>query len=398
MQFKEKNISNSELDTLIYNQIATLTEDHSAINLALGYSTIPSPTWMREILMKEFTSIEFSEHPYGSMSLRNEVINEIKIQTSMDYDPVTEVTIAGSASELIFASIISIIKNGDGVIIFEPAFSIYTPIVRLAGGIPIFIKINYATGEFDLDLLKQSFDNQTKLLILNNPHSPTGKIFNIDELNLIASLCDQWGTKILSDEVFDRIILDASAHHSIASLPAAQERTIVVGDTGKKFNLKGLKIGYAVAPVDLTLQLRLYQQLITYRNSTPIETSFAQILSAASGRGYYRQLIAKLFVKQTRFKEALVRIGYSVLTSAAGYFILLETKDMAINNSLEFAKFLIEKWGIATLPGRAFYWDKSPNATDGDLFVRICFARENNLLDEALILLEKAGLELKKRA
>lgn len=381
----------SKPNSLIYNEIATLSEEHSAANLSLGYSTIPPPGWLEDILFQELKSVEFTEHAYGSISLRAAIADEIACQTTVRYNPVTDVTVTGSASEAIFAAIISLINSGDNVIIFEPAFSIYAPIVILAGGKPRFIRMNYSRGEFDFDNLKESFDNRTRLLIINNPHSPTGKVFTHIELEFIASLCTYWNTIVLSDEVFDRIILDTAKHVSIASLPSMKDKTIIIGDTGKKFNIRGLKIGYAVATGILTDRFRGIQQLITYRLPTAVEQAFAKIIQVAPETGYYKQLIKDLLFKQVKLKEVLLEFNTPIITTEAGYFILMETNGMAVENSLDFSHRLIQQWGVASLPGQAFYWRNSPYASDGEKFVRFCFAKDDNLLDKSISLLRSAS-------
>jgi len=383
-------------DILVYNVISDYYHDASIVNLALGYPTLESPEWLKELFIRELGTRPFKENPYGLLDLRTVVSSEISKENSTPFDPHTQITITGSASEAVFVAIQTIIEPGDRAIIFEPAFAIYAPSIVLAGGIPVSVRIDPFEKDLDFDYLKKIFQGKIKLLILNTPHNPTGKVFTEDELRHLADLCKKSGTYVISDEVFDRAILTGEIHKSLAGFEEIRDQCFIIGDTGKKFNFNGLKIGYSAASESLTDKFRRIQQLISYRFSTPLENVLATALSTAPRNGYYEFINRILNLKCQILAASLQGFGVPMLIPSAGFFILLKVDELGFKNPLEFCQILIDGWQVAALPGTAFYMQDSPFASDAS-FVRFCFARDDAQLKLAAKRLTNASQDLRKK-
>ncbi|RIK35028.1 MAG: aminotransferase, partial [Chloroflexi bacterium] len=251
--------------------------------------------------------------------------------------------------------------------------------VRWAGGTPRVVRLSPPDWSFDPAELRAAFTDRTRVLLLNTPHNPTGKVFTRAELASIAKLCIQHDVLVLTDEVYERIVFDDNEHVPIATLPGMWERTLSISSTGKTFSMTGWKIGFAVGPADLNEALRATHQFATFATATPFQEAMAVALETAQERGYYRELQHAYSLRRDRLRAALADVGLPPLECQGSYFLLSDVTSHGFTNDVDFCRFLVTEVGVAAIPPSAFYLDP---ATAPPL-ARFCFAKRDATIDAA---------------
>ncbi|NTW97773.1 MAG: aminotransferase class I/II-fold pyridoxal phosphate-dependent enzyme, partial [Oscillochloris sp.] len=300
----------------------------------------------------------------------------------------------------------------DEVIIFEPFYDAYVPDVVMAGGVPRYVRMYPPSAlspqpsalilhppslswRFDPDELAAAFSPRTRLLLLNTPHNPTGKVFTPEELAQIAALCIEHDVLVLADEVYDQLVFAPARHTPIATLPGMWERTLTVNSTGKTFSLTGWKVGYAVGPANLSAALRSAHQWITFATATPFQAAMAVALERAAERGYYGQLRAEYAERRDMLAGVLAGAGFPTLPVEGSYFIMADISQAGFASDADFCRWLTSEVGVAAIPPSAFYADRPehPQGVSGShkglpLLARFCFAKRLETLQAAAVRLE----------
>jgi aspartate/methionine/tyrosine aminotransferase len=241
------------------------------------------------------------------------------------------------------------------------------------------VRLKPPAWDFDLDELRQAIDSRTRVLLLNTPHNPTGKVFSRPELEAIAGLACDRDLVVVTDEVYDRILFDGAAHVPIASLPGMWERTLTINSTGKTFSLTGWKVGYAVGPPWLTDALRSVHQFVTFATSTPFQAAMASALAMARVNGYYDQLARDYEERRAVLHDCLARAGLPVLPSAGSYFLQASFDHLPFEDDVSFCRWMITEIGVTPIPPSAFYMDPAT----APRLARFCFAKQLTTLHEA---------------
>ena len=235
--------------TTIFTEMTALANEHQAINLGQGFPDFAAPAFMKEAAV---AAIEADVNQYapanGRPRLRQAISQKVQDFYGLEANPDTEITVLHGATEAIFATILGLVNPGDEVIIFEPFYDSYVPAIQMAGGIPRFYTLRPPTWQIDEAELAALFSSKTKLIIINTPHNPTGKVFTQAELALIARLCQQHDVLAMTDEVYEHLVFDGQQHQTLASLPGMADRTIMISSLGKTFSVTGWKVGWTVAP------------------------------------------------------------------------------------------------------------------------------------------------------
>lgn len=376
---KHANAILSGLGTTIFETMSRLAADLGAVNLGQGYPEGLEP----DALLTHLSQIALSgSHQYPSMmgvpALRHAIARHEKRFWSVDLDPMTQVMVTSGATEALAASILSLIEPGDEVVVFEPLYDSYLPIIRRGGGIAKFVRLLPPHWDLPLDRLESAFGLKTKLIILNSPTNPTGKVFSSEELSAIANLARKYDAYILCDEVYEHLTYDDHRHIPMMSLPGMAERVIKVGSAGKIFSVTGWKVGWVVASPPILAVIAKAHQFLTFTTPPMLQEAVAWGLD--NQVEYYTGLPALLAQHRNTLTSGLSRLGFMVAPTAGSYFLTADYAPLSATCDDEaFCRRVATEAKVATIPISAFYSD---GASQG--FIRFCFAKTDAMIDDAL--------------
>ncbi len=311
----------------------------------------------------------------GLESLRHRMVDKIEKLYGHRYDLENEITIMPSASEAIYASIAGLVHSGDEVIYFEPGFDSYAPIVRLQGAKPVAVELLAPDFAIDWERVKQLINEKTRMIILNSPHNPTGRILTEDDITALKELTKDTDMIILSDEVYEHMVFDGEIHRSMSRYPELAERSIVITSFGKTYQVTGWRVGCCVAPANLMEQVRLVHQFLMFSANTPIQYALAEVLLKPE---YYLTLNRIFETKRNILREGLAASRFDVLPCRGGFFQLVRFNHFNSGSDMDMVKHLIADIGVGGIPTGAFYAE--PKDTG---LIRFTFARDDETLRKA---------------
>ena len=322
--------------------------------------------------------------------MRDAVIEKFARTQNVTYDPEREITICCGSTEAMMSAMMAIINPGDEIVVFEPFYENYGPDAILSGATPRFVKMRPPADEnsnwsFDERELAAAFGPHTKAIILNTPNNPTGKVFTRQELEFIRDLCVRWNAFCITDEIYEHILYDSTEHISMAQIAGMRDRTIVINGMSKTYSVTGWRVGWALAPPDTTQAIRKVHDFLTVGAAAPLQQAGA--LALKSPQSYYDKLAASYVTKRERLLKILSASGFTVYKPRGAYYIMTdisrfhfdEAKYPAGSRDVSFAKYLVEKIGVACVPGSSFY----NNAQDGASQVRFTFCKKEETLAAA---------------
>ena len=368
--------------TSIFSVMSKIANEHNAINLSQGF---PDFDISEELIGLVNHYMNDGKNQYapmqGILPLRENISAKVKKTYDADYDPEKEINITAGATQAIYTIISAFIKDDDEAIIFEPAYDSYAPAVELNGGRVKYAKLKSPTYEIDWDEMPRMITIQTKLIIINSPHNPTGAVLSKDDMIKLERLTRNTDIVILSDEVYEHLIFDEQVHQSICRFPKLAERSFVVGSFGKTFHATGWKMGFVLAPENLMTEFRKAHQFIVYACNTPVQYAIADFLKYK--RNYSR--IGKFYQKKRDyFVKHLQKSRFKIIPSYGTYFQLLDYSNISDKKEMDFALWLIKKHGIAAIPISSFYHRRDENK-----MLRFCFAKKDEILKKAVQILCK---------
>jgi len=366
--------------TTIFAEMSALAASTGAVNLGQGFPDSDGP---REVLDAAVAAMRSGQNQYppgpGIADLRHAIAEHQLRWYGMQLDPDAEVFVTTGATEAIAASLLGILDPGDEVVAFEPYYDSYAACIALAGAQRRTVTLE-RDGDgwgFDPDALRAAVTARTKAILLNTPHNPTGKVFSVDELAVVADLAREHDLTVISDEVYEHLTFDGLRHVPIATVPGMRERTGTISSAGKTFSVTGWKIGWACAPRHLLTAVRTVKQFLTYVNGAPFQPAVAQAL----GTETYRELAAQLQEQRDQLCGGLTDLGYDVVRPQATYFATVDVHRDAV----EFCRELPRRAGVVAIPSSVFY-----DSSAGDTLVRFAFCKRPEVLDEALRRLKEA--------
>lgn len=366
--------------TSVFTEVTELAARYQAVDLSTGFPNVDGPAVVKTAAV---AALEAGRNQYalshGVGELRQAVAGHSLRFYGQSVNPDTEVTITNGAAEALHSIADGLINPGDEVIIFEPFYEVYAPNVLMAGGQPRFVPLRPPDWSFDPAELAAAFNNRTRAILVNTPHNPTGKVFSRPELEIIAGLCRQWDIIAITDEVYEHIIFDNTAHVRLAQLPGMAERTLTVSSLSKTFSFTGWRIGWVIAPPDLTTAVRLAHQFVLDCSATPLQYGAAAALSLDSD--YYTALAADYQAKRDYLAAALVEAGFEVSLPAGAYFIMAGIQPLGFEDDFTCCKYLASEVGVAAIPPSAFY--STPNKALGQKYVRFAFCKTMETLERA---------------
>jgi len=366
----------------IFTQMTLLAQETGAINLAQGFPDYDPPQALLEALARHARTP--GHHQYAPMPglprLRAAVAAQVaRLQPDAPApDPATEITVAAGATEALYAVLAAVVRPGDEVVVFEPAYDLYGPAIRLQGGVPRYVRLPAPHFRPDWDAVRRVVSPRTRLVLVNTPHNPSGAIFTADDWHELARLLAGTDALVLSDEVYEHLLFDGAPRHSARQHPALRERTFVLSSFGKTYHATGWKVGYCIAPPALTAEVRRVHQFLTFAVSTPTQHALADALEHDPADAHARGLAAFYQQKRDEFRQLLADTAWELLPVPGGYFQLARYAAFSPATDVAFAEYLAREKGVAVVPVSAFYHD---GFDDG--LIRFCFAKETATLEAA---------------
>ena len=360
--------------------MSALAFKHGAINLGQGFPDFPGPDFVRDAAKAAIdANLNQYAHPNGILPLRQAIAADWQLRYGNDVDVEREITVTSGATEALFDCIQALIEPGDELIVFEPYYDSYAASVLVAHGVLKPVRLREPDWSFDVLELEQAVNARTRVILLNTPHNPTGKVFTRAELIAIADIAIRHDLVVLTDEVYDRITYPGHEHIPIATLPGMWERTLTINSTGKTFSLTGWKVGYTIGGAELQEGLRAVHQFVTFATSTPFQVAMAEALVTSDERGYYKQLAVDYDHRRILLRDGLTAAGFDVFDIGGSYFLMASLDQDRFPTDVDLAKWLIEGVGVASVPPSSFY--KQPKTAP--LLLRFCFAKQDSTLLEA---------------
>lgn len=369
----------------VIRDMTRLSLKHDAINLAQGFPDFPAP---EEIKQAGAAAIMDDHNQYsitwGAKELRDELSRKALEYNKIESDPDNEITITCGSTEAMMASMLSIINEGDEVVVFEPFYENYGPDAAVSGAVPRFVPFDDELN-IDEDALVSAFNKKTKALILNTPNNPTGKVFTNDEMKLITDMCVEHDVIAVTDEIYEYILYDGKKHISIGSLDEMRDRTITISGFSKTYSVTGWRIGYAIAEKNLTSGVRKVHDFLTVGAPAPLQHACVRALQMPGS--YYSDLARMYDMKRKLLYKALAGAGFKCRMPDGAYYIMADIPDGTGMDDMEFAKYLVSKVGVASVPGRSFY-----NSGAGMRKLRFTFSKKDETLLEAARRLENLNV------
>ncbi len=366
--------------TTIFTEMTNLANEHGAINLGQGFPDFAAPSFLKEAARQAIAAdINQYAPAAGRLRLRRAVADKMQRHYGLEVDPEREVLITHGATEAIFAAILGLVDPGDEVIVFEPYYDSYVPAVEMAGGVARYYTLRPPDWSIDLEELAALFSPKTRLILINSPHNPTGKVFSRQELVRIAELCRAYDALALTDEVYEHILFDGNQHLCLATMPDMRERTITVSSLGKSFSATGWKVGWVIADASLIAGAFRTHQFMTFCGAAPLQEAAAVGLEEADGLGYYAAMAADYRARRELLLEALLINGLPALAPAGAYFLLVDISRLGLGNDVQFCRYLTKEIGVAAIPPSAFYH----NPADGAGLARFAFCKDRATLEQA---------------
>ncbi|MFF3499863.1 aminotransferase class I/II-fold pyridoxal phosphate-dependent enzyme [Streptomyces sp. NPDC003247] len=367
--------------TSIFTEMTRLAERTGSINLGQGVPELPSPP---EILAHAVAAIDAGRNQYppatGLPELKEAVARHRLTTTGVSYRPDDEVLVTTGATEAVASALLAFCDPGDTVLTFDPCYDSYPAAARMAGADVTAAPLAVTADGFalDADALRRAVGPRTRVLLLNSPHNPTGKVFTPGELAQIAAVCEEHDLTVVTDEVYEHLVYDGVRHVSIASLPGMRERTLVISSAGKSFNVTGWKIGWACGPAPLVAAVASAKQYLTYASGTPFQAAVAAMLT--SGLDWVAGLRDELQQNRDRLCEGLRKAGLPAVPGQGGYFVQADVRPWGYEDGTRFCRELPLRAQVVAVPTSAFYQGAGAPAW----LARFSFCKSGDLVEEAV--------------
>lgn len=374
--------------TTIFTEMTRLANLHGAVNLAQGFPDFAGPDFVKEAAVR---AIREDRNQYARMAgepvLVEAIAADMRKRTGLSYDPMTEVVVTAGATEAICDAILGLVEPGDDVVMLEPFYDSYRACVSMAGGRTRTITLRAPDFRWEPGAAARAFDGRPRVLLLNTPHNPTGRVLTMPELQELADLCIRHDVICVTDEVYEHLVFEGR-HVSIATLPGMRERTITIHSTGKTFSLTGFKTGWAVAPAPLAKAVSTAHQFVTFAGPTPFQHATAAALAAPES--YHAELVAEYRARRDLLVTSLREQGFAVTAPEGAYFVMADIRPLGWDDDVAFCRHLVEHVGVAAIPPTAFY----ENRDEGRFLTRWAFCKREETIRAGM---DRLAAKLRKR-
>ncbi len=365
-----------DIGVSIFSVMTRLANEHEAINLSQGFPDFDCDPALVDAVAKAMRDGHNQYAPMpGVLALREGIAAKVEHLYGPRYDPATEVLVTSGATAGLYATLTALVQPGDEVVLFEPCYDSYVPVIRLSGGTPVFVSLRYPDYAVDWDEVRRAITPRTRAILVNTPHNPTGTIWTAEDMGHLASVVDGTGILVIGDEVYEHIIFDGRRHESLLRYPELRSRSVVISSFGKTFHTTGWKVGYCVGPQALIAEVTRVHQFITFTVHTPSQIAFAEFVrrdpEAKGLAGFYQQ-------KRDLFLQLTAGSRLRPLPCGGTYFQLMDYSDISKESDKEIAHRLIVEHGVASIPVSAFLYKDT-----GGPVLRFCFAKREETLTAA---------------
>jgi aminotransferase len=368
----------------VIREMTRWAHQFGAINLAQGFPDFPAPEALKEAAARAILE-DHNQYAitWGSPRLRAAIAEKYRRFYGMELDPERHITVCCGATECMIATLLALLNPGDEVIIFEPFYENYGPDTWISGAKPVYVPLHPPDWTFDPDALRRAFSPRTRAIILNTPHNPTGHVFSEEELRFIAELCQRYDAYAITDEIYEHILYDGHRHIPIATLPGMWERTVTISGMSKSYAVTGWRIGWCIAPEDLTGAIRKVHDFLTVGAPAPLQEASAVALRFPPA--YYEALRADYDRRRRLLVDALEELGFEVWRPQGAYYVMTDFRAFGFEDDTAFAMHLVREIGVAVVPGSSFY----AHPERGRSQVRFAFCKREETLREAVARLSR---------
>ncbi|MCE9636220.1 MAG: aminotransferase class I/II-fold pyridoxal phosphate-dependent enzyme [Planctomycetes bacterium] len=360
--------------TTIFTEMTRLANQHHAVNLAQGFPDFAGPQFAKDAAVR---AIGEDRNQYGRMQgevpLVEAIAASLHARHGLTYDPMTEIVVTSGATEAIAATILALVEPGDEVVVLEPYYDSYRACISMAGGVPRFVTLRAPDFRWAPGAVAAAFSPRTRMVLVNTPHNPTGRVLTRAEMTEIAAQCVAHDAICVTDEVYDRLVFDGE-HVAMATLPGMRERTISINSTGKTFSVTGWKVGWAAAPAALAKAVATAHQFLTFAVATPFQHAAAEALRTATT--YYDDFLRDYRGRRDFLVGALRDAGFAVTVPEGTYFVMADIRPLGWDDDVAFCRHLVEEIGVAAIPPTAFYENKA----EGRFLTRWAFCKRDETL------------------
>jgi len=365
-----------DIGTSIFAVMTRLANEHGAINLSQGFPDFDCDPALVEAVARAMRDGHNQYAPMpGVLALREAIASKVAACYGAAVDPVTEVVVTSGATAGLYATLTALVRPGDEVLLFEPCYDSYVPVIRLSGGTPVFVSLRYPDYRVDWDEVARALTPRTRVVLVNTPHNPTGVMWTADDMARLAGLVDGTNVIVVADEVYEHIVFDGRRHESVLRHPELRSRAVVISSFGKTFHTTGWKVGYCVAPAPLMMEVTRVHQFVTFTVHTPSQYAFAEFLGrdpeARDLAGFYQ-------AKRDEFLALTRGSRFRPLACEGTYFQLMDYSAISADRDTAVAEWLLKTHGVAAIPVSAFLYEDG-----GGPVLRFCFAKQARTLAAA---------------
>jgi methionine transaminase len=366
-----------KVGTTIFSVMSQLAVEYKAVNLGQGFPDFEPPQALRDAVTRAMADGRNQYAPgIGLANLREQIALKTERLYGCKVNADTDVTVTSGATEALFSAIAAIVREGEEVIVFDPAYDSYEPAIELQGARAVHIPLTVPSFSIDWQRVRDAVTPRTRMILINSPHNPSGAVLSRADLDELAAIVRDTEIVVLSDEVYEHIVYDGAEHQSVLRHPALAARSIVVSSFGKTFHCTGWKLGYAVAPKALSAEFRKVHQYLTFCTFHPAQQAFAEFL--ASTPEHYLELPSFYQVKRDRFRALIAPSRLKLLDVPGGYFQLVDYSAIRDEDDVAFCEWMVKHAGVAAIPLTPFY-----ESAPGTRLVRLCFAKSDATMDAA---------------
>jgi len=363
----------------IFSEMTALAHEYGAINLGQGFPNWDGADFVKAAAARSMTEGGHDQYPPspGVPALREAIARRYGPLLGRELDPANEITITCGCTEALAASFLGLVNQGDEVILIEPFYDAYPVDVALSGAVPRYVTLRPPDFALDLRELEAAFSSKTRAIVVNNPHNPTGRVFDLDELSAIATLCEEHDAIAIADEVYEEMVF-GQTHLRLAGLPGMWERTLTLSSLGKTFSLTGWKVGWGIGPQHLTAGLRAAHQFMTFTTPTPVQHGAIAALGAPDS--FFDDLRSSYVRKRDFLADGLDQVGFETHSPQGTYFLMAGHDRFGFPDDRAFCRHMAETARVVAIPPSVFYH----RAEDGASLVRFAFCKDEATLEEAL--------------
>jgi methionine aminotransferase len=366
-----------KVGTTIFTVMSQLALEHKAVNLGQGFPDFEPPQALRDALARAMDEGRNQYAPmHGTAGLREQIAQKTERLYGRKVDVDREITVTSGATEALFAAMAAVVRAGDEVIVFDPAYDSYEPAIDLQGARAVHIPLTVPTFSIDWQRVRDAITPKTRMILLNSPHNPSGAVLSASDLDELAAIVRDTAIVVLSDEVYEHIVYDGAQHQSVLRHAELAGRSFVISSFGKTYHCTGWKVGYAIAPPALSAEFRKVHQYLTFCTFHPAQVAFARFM--ASSPEHYLELPAFYQAKRDRFRALLAPSRFRMLDVPGGYFQLVDYSAIRDEDDVAFSRWLVEHGGVAAIPLTPFY-----ETAPGTRLLRLCFAKSDATMEAA---------------